>query len=79
MSINLPLILTLAVLITGLIWLYDALVLARPRRAAMEAVDQQFSKLNIAEEQKQAAYADAQQTAGREPVLVEYAKSFFPV
>ncbi|HSX85003.1 MAG TPA: signal peptidase I [Cellvibrio sp.] len=79
MSINLPLILTLAVLITGLIWLYDALVLARPRRAAMEAVDQQFSKLNIAEEQKQAAYAEAQQTAGREPVLVEYAKSFFPV
>ena len=79
MSINLPLILTLAVLITGLIWLYDALVLARPRRAAMEAVDQQFSKLNIADEQKQAAYAEAQQTAGREPVLVEYAKSFFPV
>ena len=45
----------------------------------MEAVDQQFSKLNIADEQKQAAYAEAQQTAGREPVLVEYAKSFFPV
>ena len=79
MSINLPLILTLAVLITGLIWLYDTLVLARPRKAALEAVDQQFSKLNIADEQKQAAYAEAQQAAGREPLLVEYAKSFFPV
>src|SRR5690554_3377013 len=79
MSINLPLILTLAVFITGLIWLYDVLVLARPRREALAAVDQQFSKLNLAEEQKQAAYAEARETAGREPVLVEYSKSFFPV
>src|SRR5690606_25239211 len=79
MSINLPLILTLAVFITGLIWLYDVLVLARPRREALAAVDQQFSKLNLAEEQKQAAHAEARETAGREPVLVEYSKSFFPV
>jgi signal peptidase I len=52
-SLNLPLILTLAVLVTGLIWLVDLLVLARLRRAKA---------------------ADA-----KEPVLVEYAKSFFPV
>src|SRR5690606_18753703 len=79
MSINLPLILTLAVFITGLIWLYDVLVLARPRREALAAVDQQFSKLNLAEEQKQAAYAEARETAGREPVLVEYSKPLIHV
>jgi signal peptidase I len=53
MNINLPLILTLLVLITGAIWLFDILVLARPRKA--------------------------RQVATPEPVLVEYAKSFFPV
>ena len=49
-SINFPLVLTLAVLGSGLIWLFDNLVW-KPKREANQA----------------------------EPLLVEYAKSFFPV
>ncbi|HEY8941166.1 MAG TPA: signal peptidase I [Cellvibrio sp.] len=78
-SINLPLILTLAVLVTGLVWLFDALVLARPRKEKVAAVEKQFSGMALDTEQQKTAYEDAKSVAGREPVLVEYAKSFFPV
>ncbi|HTF95167.1 MAG TPA: signal peptidase I [Cellvibrio sp.] len=78
-SINLPLILTVAVLVTGLIWLFDALVLARPRKEKVTAVEKQFSGMALETEQQKAAYEDAKSVAAREPVLVEYSKSFFPV
>ncbi len=78
-SINLPLILTVAVLITGLVWLFDALVLARPRKAKVAAVEKQFSGMAMETEQQKAAYEDAKSVAAREPLLVEYSKSFFPV
>lgn len=78
-SINLPLILTLAVLVTGLVWLFDALVLARPRKEKVAAVDKQFTGMALESEQQKMAYEDAKSVAAREPVLVEYAKSFFPV
>lgn len=78
-SINLPLILTLAVLITGLVWLFDALVLSRPRKTKVAAVEKQFSGMALETEQQKNAYEEAKAVAGREPVLVEYSKSFFPV
>lgn len=78
-SINLPLILTLAVFITGLVWLFDALVWARPRKAKVAAVEKQFSGASLQTEQQKAVYEEAKAVAGREPVLVEYSKSFFPV
>jgi signal peptidase I len=78
-SINLPLILTLAVLITGVIWLIDLLFWARPRKARVAAVTQQFPAIDSAGEQRKAAYEVAVGEAGKEPVAVEYAKSFFPV
>jgi signal peptidase I len=78
-SINLPLILTLAVLITGLVWLFDALVLARPRKQKLAAVDQQFSGIALETEQQKSAYEEAKTVAAKEPLLVEYSKSFFPV
>lgn len=56
MDINFPLILLWLVAITGGIWLFDALFLARGR--------------------KRAALAGK---PGREPLPVEYAKSFFPI
>ncbi len=79
MNVNLPLILTLAVLITGVIWLFDLVVLARPRKKKLAAVELQFQKIEIAEQYKQEAYQLAKATASKEPLLVEYAKSFFPV
>lgn len=78
-SINLPLILTLAVLVTGLVWLFDALVLSRPRKGKVAAVEKQFSGMELKTEQQKNAYEEAKSVAAKEPVLVEYSKSFFPV
>src|SRR5579885_1045803 len=50
-------ILTLATLITGLVWLADVLFFAKHRRAAAEQAGQ----------------------APRDPIVVDYSKSFFPV
>ncbi len=79
MDINFPLILVLLVAVSGLIWLFDVAVLARKRRAALGDVDAQFDKLSIAEGQEDSTYAAARDLALKEPVPVEYAKSFFPV
>ncbi|WP_339615576.1 signal peptidase I [uncultured Gilvimarinus sp.] len=92
-NINLPLILSLGVLITGVIWLYDIAFLARPRRQKIAAVNAQFKRDDA--NKADAAQVDAQDNAGpnsgdkayqlaigqasREPALVEYSKSFFPV
>src|SRR6187431_378543 len=78
-SINLPLILTLAVLVTGLVWLFDALVLARPRSAKLAAVEKQFSGMTLTTEQQREVFEEAKTVATKEPLLVEYSKSFFPV
>jgi signal peptidase I len=78
-SINLPLILTLAVFITGLIWLFDALVLARPRKTKLAAVEQQFGTMALSTDAQKEAFEEAKIVATKEPLLVEYAKSFFPV
>ena len=79
MNINLPLILTLAVLVSGVIWLFDAVFFARARRARVAAVEQQFKQVEVAQQHKNEAYQTAKFAAGKEPLLVEYAKSFFPV
>lgn len=64
-SINLPLVLFLLVLGSGLIWLLDVLVLSKKRRDAAARVD--------------ASNPDARAEALKEPAVVEYSKSFFPV
>ncbi|MDA1076533.1 MAG: signal peptidase I [Proteobacteria bacterium] len=55
MDIDFPLVLTWAVLISGAIWLFDAVVL-KPRRQIKPETDE-----------------------ATEPLIVEYARSFFPV
>ena len=45
-SINLPLILTIAVAVTGAIWLFDILFLAKGRREKVAAVDAQFGSVS---------------------------------
>lgn len=79
MDINFPLILVILVFVSGLIALYDRLVLARPRREALARVDQQFAAADLEDEKQKKAYEQAREQAGREPTFVEYAKSFFPV
>ncbi|MFP4063811.1 MAG: signal peptidase I [Halochromatium sp.] len=66
MSFDFPTFLVAATLLTGGIWLLDALLFApkRRRRAATSAAGKG---------------ASAQSGGYKEPVLVEYARSFFPV
>jgi signal peptidase I len=63
MSINFPLILVLGTAFSGLVWLIDYLVLRPKRSAAAELVKSDAEK----------------ETALKEPVVVEYSISFFPV
>ena len=64
MSFDFPLILLVLVLVSGLVWLVDSLVFAPRRRQQHEALSN-----NVAHDVP----------ALQEPVVVEYARSFFPV
>jgi len=77
MDINFPLILVILVFVSGVIWLFDIFVLARPRRLALTSIDQQFA--DNADRDNDAGYLAAVANARQEPVIVEYAKSFFPI
>lgn len=69
MHINFPLLLVLAVAITGVLALFDLIWLAPKRRKARATYESQV------------AVADPEVLGriGKEPMLVEYGKSFFPV
>ncbi|WP_027897050.1 signal peptidase I [Zestomonas thermotolerans] len=69
MSINFPLLLVLAVAVCGALALIDLLVLAPRRRAAVAAYQGQVGEPDPAVIDR----------LNKEPVLVEYGKSFFPV
>ena len=77
MDINFPLILVILVFVSGIIWLFDLLVLSGPRKSAAASIDEQFS--NVADKEEDAGYLSAMAEVESEPVLVEYAKSFFPI
>lgn len=62
MSFDFSALLVLLTLVSGLIWVFDAVFLAQGRKQAIEAARQRGEE-------------DAEQV----PVLVEYARSFFPV
>ncbi|WP_317929368.1 signal peptidase I [Halioxenophilus sp. WMMB6] len=77
MDINFPLILVILVFVSGVIWLFDILVLAKPRKLAIAGVEEQFASED--DKNSSSAYQHAMAAAAREPSAVEYAKSFFPV
>lgn len=62
MSFDFSALLVLLTLVSGLIWAFDAIFLARGRKEAIEA-----------------AQSSGEEDAEQVPVLVEYARSFFPV
>lgn len=78
MNIDFPLILTIAVFVSGFGVLLDKLIFAKPRQMAIAAAEAQFTSSELTEEQEKAK-ALALETAGREPTWAEYSKSFFPV
>ncbi|WP_313328002.1 signal peptidase I [Stutzerimonas balearica] len=69
MSINFPLLLVIAVLVSGLLALSDLLYFAPRRRAAIASYQGRTDQVD----------AQALEALNREPVLIEYGKSFFPV
>jgi len=69
MSLNFPLLLVIAVFVCGLLALLDLLILAPRRRAAIASYQGSVSQPDIVVVEK----------LNKEPLLVEYGKSFFPV
>ncbi|MDR0188672.1 signal peptidase I [Pseudomonas yamanorum] len=69
MSLNFPLLLVIAVAVCGLLALLDLIFFAPRRRAAIAAYQGSVSQPNVAVVEK----------LNKEPMLVEYGKSFFPV
>ncbi|MGY4531345.1 signal peptidase I [Pseudomonas sp. TE3786] len=69
MSFNFPLLLVIAVAVCGVLALLDLVLLAPRRRAAVVAYTGQVSEADQA----------VVDQLNREPLLVEYGKSFFPV
>lgn len=72
MSINFPLILVLATVFTGVVWLIDVFVLRSKRQAAAARVRDRLG------EESPTAKASIEKVLA-EPVIVEYSISFFPV
>lgn len=72
MNFDLALVLVILVAVSGVIWLLDRLFLVPGRRRRAEAVRQQ-SALTDAEREARV------RSALQEPVITEYARSFFPI
>ena len=70
MDFDLEAFLTLATLVTGLIWLIDALFFAGQRHRKAEGADNPTVT---------GAITGSKKKEGRDPILIEYSKSFFPV
>ncbi len=79
MDINLPLILFLATLVTGFFWFVDLLMLRKDRLTAIDAAAAQFPELSEEEKKEDETYQSAIEAAAKEPLVIEYSKSFFPV
>ncbi|WP_249671999.1 signal peptidase I [Pseudomonas abieticivorans] len=69
MSLNFPLLLVIAVAVCGLLALFDLVVLAPKRKAAIANYEGSVSNPEMA----------VVEQLNKEPMLVEYGKSFFPV
>ena len=69
MHINFPLLLVIAVAVTGLLALFDRIWLAPRRRRAVAAYEAQVADTE----------ESTLQRLNKEPLLIEYGKSFFPV
>lgn len=79
MTIDFPLILVVLVFGSGLIWAVDAIFLARGRSAIRGQLQQQYPQWSTDGSDQANAYRTRVAESAAEPVLVEYAKSFFPV
>ena len=79
MDIDFPLILVILVFGSGMIWLLDALFLAPGRRRIVTELQGQYPQWQDQGSGQATEYSKRVADVAREPVAVEYAKSFFPV
>ena len=79
MDIDFPLILVILVFGSGLIWLLDALFLAPGRRRVVADLQNQYPQWQLESSGQAEKYRAQVADSASEPVIVEYAKSFFPV
>ena len=79
MDIDFPLILVLLVFGSGLVWLIDALFLASGRKLALVQLQRDYPRWQEEDSPHSGEYLSRSEEVNREPLLVEYSKSFFPV
>lgn len=78
-TIDFPLILVVLVAGSGLIWLVDSLFLAPGRKQLIGQLRDKYPQWNSDGGDEQQLYVSELSDSAREPLLVEYARSFFPV
>ena len=74
-----PLILVGLVFVSGLVWLLDALFLAPGRKRMQSELQRQYPQWASEGSADAGNYQAKIAEKAREPVVVEYARSFFPV
>ena len=74
MNVDFSLVLLVLVAFCGFLWILDSVLIKKARLAAIEEFQRGKAK-GQAEDKVQAAVAEL----AREPLIIEYAKSFFPV
>ena len=79
MDIDFPLILVVLVFGSGCIWLVDHLLWAPGRQRFVQQLQRDFPEWNQQDSSQQLEYEKRSKIVAAEPVIVEYAKSFFPV
>ena len=78
-TVDFPLILVGLVFGSGLLWLLDALFLAPGRRRVATELKRQYPQWAVEGSSDAGAYQARVAEKASEPVVVEYARSFFPV
>ena len=78
-TVDFPLILLCLVFGSGLLWLLDSLFLAPSRKRRASALQAQYPRWSVGGSSDAGSYQSRVAEKAREPVLVEYARSFFPV
>ena len=79
MNIDLPLILTVIVGVSGAIWLIDSMLYASARAERLSVLQKQYPRRDEPESADAKLFMERASREASDPVLVEYAKSFFPV
>ena len=78
-TVDFPLILLCLVFSSGLLRLLDSLFLAPGRKRIASALQAQYPRWSVEGSPDAGSYQSRVAEKAREPVLVEYARSFFPV